>query len=87
MQCATFAILFGTFPKGYKKYIWLRYCTTTREIPGLIPSRVLGNFTAISSFCLYSVSLRSTQPNRNEYLEISLRVKQGQCVELKTLLS
>jgi hypothetical protein len=43
---------YGTFLIGYEKYSWLRYCIT-REIPGLIPSRVHGNFKeTYSSLCI-----------------------------------
>jgi hypothetical protein len=72
MQCANFAILFGIFLIGYKKYSCLGHCTTAWEIPGSIPSRVLGNFMATYSFCLHSAALSSTQLNRNEYLGIFL---------------
>jgi hypothetical protein len=86
-QYAIFAILFGTFLISYEKYSWLWHCTTTREIPDSISSRVLGNFTATYSFCLHSLALRSNQPNINEYLGISLGLKWGQCIELTTLSS
>ena len=87
MQYAISAILFGTFLIDYEKYSWLWHCTTTWEILSPNPSRVLGTFTATYSFCLHSVAVRSNQPNRNEYVGISLGVKCGQCVELTTLPS
>jgi hypothetical protein len=37
---------FGIFLTGCKQYNCLRHWTTTQEIPGSIPSRVLGTFTA-----------------------------------------
>jgi hypothetical protein len=40
MQCASFAVLFGTFLVDSKKDSGLSYCTTTWEILGSISSRV-----------------------------------------------
>jgi hypothetical protein len=54
---------------------------------GFDSHREFGNFTVTYSFCLHSVALTSTQPKRNEYLGISLRLQWGQCVEMTTLSS
>ena len=57
---------------------WLRHCAITREVPGSIPRRVIGNFQLTYSFFPHSVVLASTRPlNRNECLGIFWGVKCG----------
>jgi hypothetical protein len=44
--------------------IWLGHCATRREVPGSIPGRILGDFQVTCSFCLLSVVLGSTKPEK-----------------------
>ena len=40
--------------------LWLRYCATSRTVPGSIPSVVTGNFSVV--LLTEPCDLRSTQP-------------------------
>lgn len=44
--------------------IWFRHCATRRMVPVSIPGRILGDFQVTYPFCLLSVVLGSTKPEK-----------------------
>jgi hypothetical protein len=67
------------FIRGMRWHNWLRHCTTSRKVAGLIPDGVIGIFHR-------HMDLGSTQPLRKMSTEeCSLGRKDGRCVGLTTL--
>jgi len=71
-----FEIRFTLPPDGTAAAQWLRCCATSRKVVGSIPVGVSGFFIDIKSFRSHYGPGVDAAPNRNEYQEYLLGVKE-----------